>query len=136
APLQVWKFLAVRHHDFFEAHEGRAVLGSMTVKRDHVADFDRVPVPSAVSGQHRGTPGFTNPLFDLALVIFHVQGDLHVGIDELKIRHGSLDGYGLIRIVVGLSMMRQKRGGNKNNTKYRGQKKRQLLHSDPPEITY
>jgi hypothetical protein len=32
-------------------------------------------------------------------------------------------------------MMRQKRRGNKTNTKYRGQKKRRFPHSDPPERT-
>src|ERR1700693_2025190 len=128
-------FLAVRHHYFFQAHEGRAILGSVTIERNQVTDFDRVLVPSAVAGEHRRAACFSNPLFALPLVILHVDGDLHVGIDELKVRHGSLDGYSLLRIVVGLSMMRRKRGGNENNTEYRGQKECQLLHSDPPECT-
>src|SRR5580704_6859638 len=101
----------------------------MAVERDYIVDLDGVLVPSAVAGEHRRAARFANPLFVFAFVILHVQGDLHVGIDKLKIRYGSLDRHRLVRVVIGLSVMRQKRGGNKTNAKYRGQKKCELLHS-------
>ena len=81
----------------------------MTTGSDHVADLDRVLVPTADPGQHAWTPGFADPFFDLTLIVFHIKGNFHVGIDESEFRHGSFYGHNFRRVIIRLSVMRQER---------------------------
>src|SRR5229473_8257680 len=50
ALLQIRHLPAVRQHDLHEAQKVRPVLGSMTTGNDHVADLDRVLVPTTYPG--------------------------------------------------------------------------------------
>jgi hypothetical protein len=113
--LQIRHLPPVWQHDFDQAEEVRSVPGSMTAGGNHVANLDRVFVPTADPAQHAGTSGFAGPFFDLAFIVFHIQENLHVRIDELEIRHGSLDGHDCRRVVVRLPVMGQEPAGNEKN---------------------
>src|SRR5437660_5453224 len=70
---------------------------------DFIARLDRASGP-ACPAQDARTVCFDAPMNEVAVLVFHVQVNLRVGIGPDELRHGSFNGNSRLLVVCGVSM--------------------------------
>ena len=77
------------YHKRHDIHSLAAVSGNMNGSSDLVSWFNCIPGPTGPAQVVRRRH-FTNPLFDVALVVLHLEMEFRMGIGKRELRDSSL----------------------------------------------
>src|SRR5579871_3737196 len=66
--------------------------------------------------QNGGGQSFDGPVYDLAVVVLHVEKNLAVGVGPVEFRHRSLEGDGMLHVVIGAAMVCEDRNAEKQKS--------------------
>src|SRR6516162_2092037 len=89
-----------------------AILGAVTLDDHFVAGLQRVLSPTG-SYQSIRVAGFDHPAGDFTLLIFRVEGDPSVRIDQFPLHHNSCEGHRLGEVILRAERVM---GGQRNNS--------------------
>lgn len=102
---------AVGQDDLAKHSDGRALFAGNEGDGDLVARVQSFPGPTG-SFQNRRSEGFDRPVHDFAAIVLHIQKNLAMRVGPIKFRHGSLERYRVLDIIVRSAVVSEDRNAN------------------------